>query len=233
MPTALLTGASRGLGRALARSLAADGWRLVIDARTGSELDAAAAELSAAGGQVVALPGDVADPAHRLVLAAAAGDRLDLLVLSASTLGELPLPPLSTCDIDALRQVFEVNAVAPVALLQLVLPALRAAAGTVVAVSSDAAVEGYPGWGAYGASKAALDQFARVFAAEEPGVAVYAVDPGEMRTRMLADALPGEDIGDRPEPEAVVPALRRLVETRPPGGRYVAAEFLTAAGERR
>ena len=225
MHTALLTGASRGLGRALARSLASDGWRLVVDARTPAELDVAAAELAAVGGQVVALAGDVTDRAHLAALATVAGSRLDLLVLNASSLGQLPLPPLAGYDLAAFRAVLEVNTVAPLALLQQVLPALRAAAGTVIAISSDAAVEGYPGWGGYGASKAALDQLARVLGAEEPELAVYAVDPGDMRTRMQAEAFPGEDISDRPEPETVVPALRRLVASRPPSGRYTAAQL--------
>jgi NAD(P)-dependent dehydrogenase (short-subunit alcohol dehydrogenase family) len=225
MPTALITGASRGLGRALARSLAADGWRLVIDARTGPDLDAVAAGLAVAGAQVVALPGDVADPAHRSDLATAAGHRLDLLVLNASALGQTPLPRLAACDLAAFRDVLEVNTVASLGLVQLALPALRAAAGTVLALSSDAAVEGYPGWSGYGASKAALDQLARVLAAEEPGLAVYALDPGDMRTRMHAEAYPGVDISDRPEPETVVPALRRLIGTRPASGRYVAARL--------
>jgi NAD(P)-dependent dehydrogenase (short-subunit alcohol dehydrogenase family) len=239
MPTALLTGASRGLGRALARNLAADRWRLVLDARTAPELDAVAAELATAGAEVVALPGDVADPAHRIQLAAVTGDRLDLLVLNASSLGQTPLPPLSGYDLAAFRAVLEVNTVAPLALTQLVLPALRAAAGTVLAISSDAAVEGYPGWGGYGASKAALDQLARVLGAEEPGLAVYAVDPGDMRTRMHQEAFPGEDISDRPEPETVLPALRALLAARPPSGRYVAGRLLTelaglaGAGEQR
>jgi len=225
MHTALLTGASRGLGRALARSLASDGWRLVVDARTPAELDVAAAELAAVGGQVVALAGDVTDRAHLAALATVAGSRLDLLVLNASSLGQLPLPPLAGYDLAAFRAVLEVDTVAPLALLQQVLPALRAAAGMVIAISSDAAVEGYPGWGGYGASKAALDQLARVLGAEEPELAVYAVDPGDMRTRMQAEAFPGEDISDRPEPETVVPALRRLVASRPPSGRYTAAQL--------
>jgi NAD(P)-dependent dehydrogenase (short-subunit alcohol dehydrogenase family) len=220
MPTALITGASRGLGRALATDLASDGWRLVLDARTAADLDAAAAEL---GADTVALAGDVTDPGHRAALAAAAGDRLDLLVLNASTLGPSPLPPLAAYDLDALRQVLETNTVAPLALAQLTLPALRAAAGRVLAISSDAAVGGYEGWGGYGASKAALDQLANVLGAEETAVKVYAVDPGDMRTRMHADAYPGEDISDRPEPGTVVPALRRLAFGDLPSGRYTAA----------
>lgn len=220
MPTALITGASRGLGRALATDLAGDGWRLVLDARTVADLGPVARELGA-----VAIAGDVRDPAHRAELAAAAGDRLDLLVLNASTLGTSPLPPLAAYDLDALRDVLETNTVAPLALAQLTLPALRAAGGRVLAVSSDAAVGGYPGWGGYGASKAALDQLANVLAAEETAIRVYAVDPGDMRTRMHADAYPGEDISDRPEPETVVPALRRLAFGDLPSGRYTAAEL--------
>jgi NAD(P)-dependent dehydrogenase (short-subunit alcohol dehydrogenase family) len=219
MPTALITGASRGLGRALASSLAADGWRLVLDARTAAELDAAAAELATGPAEVVAVAGDVTDAGHRRELAAAAGDRLDLLVLNASTLGTSPLPPLARYDLDALRAVLETNTVAPLALTQLLLPALRAARGRVVAVSSDAAVAAYQGWGGYGASKAALDQLANVLGAEEPDLRVYAVDPGDMRTAMHQEAFPGEDISDRPEPETVVPALRRLVEGGLPSGR--------------
>jgi len=225
MPTALITGASRGLGRALAASLAADGWRLVLDARTAADLDAAAAALVPGAAEVVAIAGDVTDADHRRQLAAAAGDRLDLLVLNASSLGTSPLPPLARYDLDALRAVLETNTVAPLALTQLLLPALRAARGRVLAVSSDAAVGAYSGWGGYGASKAALDQLANVLGAEEPDLRVYAVDPGDMRTAMHQDAFPGEDISDRPEPAAVVPALRRLVDEDLPGGRYVAAEL--------
>jgi len=225
MPTALITGASRGLGRALAASLAADGWRLVLDARTAADLDAAAAALAPGAAETVAIAGDVTDADHRRQLAAAAGDRLDLLVLNASALGTSPLPPLARYGLDALRAVLETNTVAPLALTQLVLPALRAARGRVLAVSSDAAVGAYSGWGGYGASKAALDQLANVLGAEEPDLRVYAVDPGDMRTAMHQDAFPGEDISDRPEPATVVPALRRLVDGDLPGGRYVAAEL--------
>jgi NAD(P)-dependent dehydrogenase (short-subunit alcohol dehydrogenase family) len=225
MPTALITGASRGLGRALAADLAADGWRLVVDGRTAADLDEAAAALAASAAEVVALAGDVTDSGHRAELAAAAGDRLDLLVLNASTLGTSPLPPLAAYDLDALRAVLETNTIAPLALTQLLLPALRAAGGRVLAVSSDAAVGPYEGWGGYGASKAALDQLANVLGAEEPDLRVYAVDPGDMRTAMHAAAYPGEDISDRPEPAAVVPALRRLVSGGLPSGRYVAADL--------
>jgi NAD(P)-dependent dehydrogenase (short-subunit alcohol dehydrogenase family) len=229
MPTAVITGASQGLGRALATDLAAAGWRLVLDARTASALRAAAASL---GPDVVAIAGDVTDPSHRHELAAAAGDRLDLLVLNASALGPSPLPPLAELGTAALRDVLETNVVAPHALTRLVLPALRAANGCVLAVSSDAAVAAYPGWGGYGASKAALDQLAAVLGAEEPLLRVYAVDPGDMRTAMHAAAFPGEDISDRPEPETVVPSLRRLVDSDLPNGRYEATDLSGDAGER-
>jgi NAD(P)-dependent dehydrogenase (short-subunit alcohol dehydrogenase family) len=228
MRTALVTGASRGLGRALARHLAGAGWRVVVDARTAADLDHAVADLRAGGARVIVVPGDLADPEHRRRLAATAGPRLDLLVLNASTLGPTPLPPLAGYDLAALRAVLEVNVVACLGLAQLALPALRAAAGRLVALSSDAAVEGYPGWGGYGASKAALDQLARVLAAEEPALRVYALDPGDMRTRMQADAFPGEDISDRPEPATVLPALHRLIDGDLPSGRYLAGQ-LTAS----
>ena len=223
MPTALITGASKGLGRALATDLAAAGWRLVLDARTAPVLLAAAARL---GPHVTALPGDVSDPRHRQRLAEAAGDRLDLLVLNASALGPSPLPPLADLGPAQLRDLLETNVVAPHALTRLLLPALRAAAGRVVAVSSDAAVAAYPGWGGYGASKAALDRLAAVLAVEEPSLLVYAVDPGDLRTDMHQAAFPGEDISDRPEPASVVPALRRLVDGDLPSGRHTAADLL-------
>jgi NAD(P)-dependent dehydrogenase (short-subunit alcohol dehydrogenase family) len=222
-PTALITGASRGLGRALAGALAARGWRLLVDARTPGPL---AAELP--GAAVVA--GDVTDPGHRDALAAAAGmlGRLDLLVNNASDLGPSPLPALAHYPLDALRRVYETDVVAPLALVQLLAPQLRAAGGIVVNVSSDAATGPYPGWGGYGSAKAALDQLSAVLAAEEPGLRVYAVDPGDMRTAMHQAAFPGEDITDRPEPAAVVPALLRLLDARPPSGRYRAADWAAA-----
>jgi NAD(P)-dependent dehydrogenase (short-subunit alcohol dehydrogenase family) len=219
MPTAIITGASQGLGRALAADLSHRGWRVIADARTAADLDAAASDWPGA----TAIPGDVTDPTHRAELAAAAGDHLDALILNASTLGETPLPFLSAASLDGLRGAFETNVVAPAALVQLTLPALRAAGGRIVAISSDAAVEGYPGWGAYGASKAALDQFARVLAAEEPAIRVYSADPGDMRTAMHQAAFPGEDISDRPLPEASVPGLRRLLTDDLPSGRYTAS----------
>ncbi len=183
------------------------------------------------GGTVHALPGDVADPAHReaLVAAAEATGSLDLLVANAGTLGPSPLPSVAELSLADLDRTLRVNTVAQVGLVQRALPALRAAAGTVVVVTSDAAVEGYEGWAAYGASKAALEQVAHVLGAEEPTVRVHRFDPGDMRTRMHQEAFPGEDISDRPEPESVVPALRRLVADRRPSGRYRASELLEVA----
>jgi NAD(P)-dependent dehydrogenase (short-subunit alcohol dehydrogenase family) len=227
MPVALITGASLGLGRALARALDALGWRLVIDARRPEPLQAVAGELSS----VVALPGDVADPAHRADLAAAVRriGRLDLLVNNASELGPSPLPHLADYPLNALARVYEVDVIAPLALTQLVLPLLLDSGGTVVNVSSDAAVEAYEGWGGYGSAKAALDQLTAVLAAEQPTLRVYAVDPGDMRTDMQQQAFPGEDISDRPEPEAVVPALLRLLDERPPSARYRASDWAVAS----
>jgi NAD(P)-dependent dehydrogenase (short-subunit alcohol dehydrogenase family) len=221
-PTALLTGASKGLGKALATALSVRGWRVIVDAR-GPELDALGAEFP----DVIAVRGDVTDPLHREALVAAAETlgRLDLLVNNASDLGPSPLPSLARYPLAALRAVYEADVVAPLALTQLLLPQLRHAGGVVFNVSSDAAVEAYPGWGGYGSAKAALDQLSAVLAAEEPDVRVYAIDPGDMRTDMHQAAFPGEDISDRPEPHEVVPALLRLLDARPASGRYRAAEF--------
>jgi NAD(P)-dependent dehydrogenase (short-subunit alcohol dehydrogenase family) len=226
-PTALVTGASRGLGRALATTLSERGWRLVLDGRDTARLIAAAASLPHPE-LVTAVPGDVADPQHRAALAGAVGPRLDLLVNNASDLGPSPLPPLAELDADEFRRVLTVNAVAPLALVQAVLPALRSARGTVVNISSDAAVEAYAGWGGYGASKAALDQLTAVLAVEHPELRVYAVDPGDMATDMHQAAFPGEDISDRPSPETVVPALLALLGGDLPSGRYRATELVPA-----
>jgi NAD(P)-dependent dehydrogenase (short-subunit alcohol dehydrogenase family) len=222
-PAALITGASKGLGRALAGALAADGWQLVVDARAPGSL---AAELPDAA--VVA--GDVTDPAHRDALAAVVArlGRLDLLVNNASELGPSPLPALARYPLGALRRVYETDVVAPLALIQLLAPRLRASGGIVVNISSDAAVEPYPGWGGYGSAKAALDQLSAVLGAEESDLCVYAVDPGDMRTDLHQAAFPGADISDRPQPAAVVPALLRLLAARPPSGRYPAADWAIA-----
>ncbi|WP_457254375.1 SDR family NAD(P)-dependent oxidoreductase [Pedococcus sp. P5_B7] len=224
MNTALVTGGSAGLGLALARDLAADGWHVVVDARDADRLTHVVGSLH---GRVTAVAGDVTDPDHREALAAAAlaTGRLDLLVHNASTLGPTPLPALADLDLDAFDGVWLTNVVAPLALTQLVLPALRATGGMLLGISSDAAVEHYEGWGAYAASKAALDQVVLTLGAENPEVAAYAVDPGDMRTAMHQAAFPGEDISDRPLPESVVPALRALLRTRPASGRYRASEL--------
>jgi NAD(P)-dependent dehydrogenase (short-subunit alcohol dehydrogenase family) len=216
MPTAIVTGASRGLGLALARALASDGWRLILDARGGDELRRAGAGL---GGDVTAIAGDVCDPWHRSALIDAAGDRLDLLVNNASTLGPSPLPPLAELPLDELERIYRVNALAPLALAQLALPLLPEG-GCILNVTSDAAVEPYEGWGGYGSSKAALEQLTAILGTEHPRLRVYAVDPGDMRTRMHQDAFPGEDISDRALPEASVPGLVALIEGEQPSGRY-------------
>jgi NAD(P)-dependent dehydrogenase (short-subunit alcohol dehydrogenase family) len=222
MDTALITGASRGLGLALARELAARGWRLVIDARGADALEEARAEL-AARTEVVALAGDVADAAHRRALVEAAGPRIDLLVNNASALGPSPQPALADYPLDVLEQVYRVNVLAPLGLVQDALRALPPGA-VVLNVTSDAAVEAYPGWGGYGSSKAALEQLTRVLAAEHPSLRVLAVDPGDMNTRMQQEAFPGEDVSDRPPPEASVPGLLALLEGEAGSGRYLARE---------
>jgi NAD(P)-dependent dehydrogenase (short-subunit alcohol dehydrogenase family) len=225
---ALITGASQGLGRALAEALADDGWALVIDARRADRLEPAAAAL-AARTTVVSIPGDIADPAHRAQLGQAVNElgRLDLLVNNASTLGESPLPALADIDLDVFRRIYEVNVVAPLALTQSLLHVLDASEGTIVNVTSDAAVEAYETWGGYGSSKAAFEQLSRVLAAEQPNVRVLVVDPGDMRTEMHQDAFPGEDISDRPLPAAVVPGLVALINGAQPSGRVRAAEVVS------
>jgi NAD(P)-dependent dehydrogenase (short-subunit alcohol dehydrogenase family) len=226
-PVALITGATQGLGRAIADELSHRGWRLVLDGRDQRRL----ADLGAAIPSAIIVPGDITDAAHRSDLAASI-TRLDLYIANASELGPSPLPLVAAHPIDALRNIYETNVIAPIALLQLVLPMLRDSEGTFVAISSDAAVEAYEGWGGYGGSKAALDQVAAVLAVEEQSVRSYAVDPGDMRTEMHQRAFPGEDISDRPLPEAVVPALLRILEVRPASGRYRAADFAIAGAAR-
>ena len=221
--TAIITGASRGLGLALAGGLARLGWRLVIDARGKDELRRAARELSEFT-QVHALVGDVAEAAHRQALVAAAGERIDLLVNNASVLGPSPQPELGSYPLGELERVFRINVWAPLALIQLALP--RIVGGCVINVTSDAAVEPYRGWGGYGSSKAALDQLTAVLGAEHPDLRVYAVDPGDMRTRMHQEAFPGQDISDRPLPERSVPGLLGLIDGSLPSGRYRARELV-------
>jgi NAD(P)-dependent dehydrogenase (short-subunit alcohol dehydrogenase family) len=228
MPVALITGASRGFGHAVAKSLAAEGWDLIMDARGEAALEVAAAELrSVAAGQIEAIAGDVTDSGHRVELAEAARKlgRLDLLINNASSLGVSPLVPLVEFPVAVMPDVFRTNIAAPLLLLQEMLPLLNATAGTVVNISSDAAVEAYEGWGLYGASKAALDHLTRVLAVENSQLRFYSFDPGDMRTQMHQDAYPGEDISDRPLPESVAPGLLRLLEARPPSGRYTAAQY--------
>jgi NAD(P)-dependent dehydrogenase (short-subunit alcohol dehydrogenase family) len=226
MQVAIVTGASRGFGRAVARGLGAEGWALVLDARGADALEATAAEL--AGTTVRAIVGDISDPIHRATLLAAAKElgELALVVNNAGALGPSPQPRLADYPLDVLHSLYHVNVVSQLGIVQAALPVLRRAESpTIVNVTSDAAREQYEGWGGYGSSKAALEQLGNVLAAEEPAVRVYTFDPGDMRTQMHQDAFPGEDISDRPDPEAVVPAFLRLLHERPPSGRYRAADF--------
>ncbi|WP_328693761.1 SDR family NAD(P)-dependent oxidoreductase [Streptomyces phaeochromogenes] len=228
MPVAIITGASKGLGRALAEALAERGWDLVLDARTAGVLQETAAALAKYGTRVEALPGDVTDGAHRAGLVAAARDLggVDLLVNNASALGAEPLVRLDALALDGLRRALEVNVVAPLGLVQEALPLLRESpAGAVIDVSSDAAAEAYETWGGYGASKAALDHLSAVLGEEEPGLRVWAVDPGDMGTDLYAAAVP-DDEDPRPEPARVVPAFLRLIDRRPASGRFGAPALL-------
>ncbi len=217
---ALVTGGSAGLGLALSRALATEGWRVVTDGRSGERF--AGADLPDGVDVVV---GDLTDTDHRAALVAAveAYGRLDLLVHNASTLGPLPMRPLAEVDLADLQQVWRTNVGGPLVLTSALLPLLRASDGVLVSISSDAAVHHYGTWGLYGASKAALDHVTLTFAAET-GLTAYAVDPGDMRTAMHQDAFPGEDISDRPLPESVVPRLLALLADRPASGRYRAEE---------
>ncbi|MEU5539758.1 SDR family NAD(P)-dependent oxidoreductase [Streptomyces sp. NPDC020362] len=228
MPVAIITGASKGLGRALAEALAARGWDLVLDARGSGPLKEAAEAVTGHGTRVAALPGDVTDAGHRAGLVAAARTLggADLLVSNASALGAEPLVRLAELPLEGLRRALEVNVVAALGLVQEALPLLReSTAGAVIAVSSDAAAEAYETWGGYGASKAALDQLAAVLGAEEPGLRVWAVDPGDMATDLYAAAVPDDD-DPRPAPATVVPAFLRLLDERPASGRYAAPSLV-------
>jgi NAD(P)-dependent dehydrogenase (short-subunit alcohol dehydrogenase family) len=218
---ALVTGGTAGLGLALTRALVADGWQVVTDGRSKERIAHADFPLG-----VTVIPGDITDAQHRAALVAAVASHggLDLLVHNASTLGPLPMRPLAEASIADLQRVLRTNIGAPVVLTGELLPWLRLSDGVLVSISSDAAVQHYQTWGLYGASKAALDHVTLTHGAEA-GVTAYAVDPGDMRTRMHQDAFPGEDISDRPLPETVVPGFLRLLEKRPASGRYRADEF--------
>jgi NAD(P)-dependent dehydrogenase (short-subunit alcohol dehydrogenase family) len=227
MPVAVITGASRGLGLAIAQELDRHGWSLVLDARREADLDRAAATL--VGGPHRVIAGDVTDEWHRVALAEAAHDLggADAVVNNASTLGASPLPAFADLDPETYAAILAVNVIAPMSLIRELLPQLRSRAGRVVNISSDAAVEPYETWGGYGSSKAALDHATRILAAEEPSLRVHSLDPGDMRTEMHQAAFPGEDISDRPLPVTVVPAVLRLLVGDVPSGRHRAADLTT------
>jgi NAD(P)-dependent dehydrogenase (short-subunit alcohol dehydrogenase family) len=231
MTTALITGASRGLGLALAQRLAAGGWTLILDARGADALESARAEL-AQKTRVIALAGDVTDPAHRQQITEAARSvgGLDAVVNNASILGPSPQPALLDYPLDVLEQVYRANVIAPLGILQAVRPHLKPNA-RIINISSDAGLEPYPGWGGYGSSKAAFEHLSAILAAENPAWKVYWVDPGDMRTQMHQEAFPGEDISDRPLPEVSVPGLVALLEGDYPSGRYKARAVLEITGK--
>ncbi|MBA4116877.1 MAG: SDR family oxidoreductase [Rubrobacter sp.] len=233
--TAIITGASRGLGLALARRLAEDGWDLIIDARGEEALEHARAEL-AGHTHVVAIPGDVANRGHRAAISEAAHEAggVDALVNNASILGPSPQPDLLDYPLDVLEEVYRTNVISPLALIQDLSAELKPQA-RIINLTSDAAVEPYEGWGGYGSSKAALEQLSNILAAENPGLRVYRVDPGDMRTRMHQEAFPNEDISDRPLPEVSVPGFLELLTGDLPSGRYeartLAARVVTTAAD--
>ena len=220
--TALITGASRGLGLALARQLAQQRWNLIIDARGAKALEAVRAELSQ-WTAVTAIAGDVTDARHRQALAeeVRTSGGLNALVNNASTLGLSPQPSLLEYPLDILEQVYRTNVLAPLAMIQAVQPHLQAGA-CILNITSDAGIEAYPGWGGYGSSKAALEQLSHILASEQEALRIYWVDPGDMRTQLHQEAFPGEDISDRPLPEESVPGLLALITGTYPSGRYSA-----------
>lgn len=225
--TALITGASRGLGLALATALAKEGWQLIINGRNASALLKVQNELSAFA-KVEAISGDLIDEIHLLQFPerAARLGGLDLVVNNASTLGASPQPALLEYKIEDLHQIFHTNVIAPLSLLQKLREQMKPKA-VVINISSDAAVEAYAGWGGYGASKAALDHLTAILAKENPQWQIYSFDPGDMRTRLHQEAFPGEDISDRPLPEEVaVPGLLKLIRSSPPAGRYLAKKIV-------
>jgi len=222
--TALVTGASRGLGLALTAALAAQGWHVVVDGRDPDTLEAAISPLrhSSDGGSVITVVGDISDPEHRAALVAAGEGPIHLVINNAGGLGPSPLPALDAVPVDVVTALFAINVAAPLGLIQAALPFLAPGA-VIVNVTSDASVEPYPGWGVYGTTKAALDHLGAVLAVEHPELRVLAIDPGDMRTVMHQAAFPGEDISDRPLPEEQVPAILALIEGSEPSGRYRAA----------
>jgi NAD(P)-dependent dehydrogenase (short-subunit alcohol dehydrogenase family) len=230
MKNALITGASRGLGLALARQLAQNGWGLIMDARGIKSLEQARLELSGFP-KVIAIPGDVTTESHREKLADAAIKLggIDVLVNNASYLGPSPQPALLDYPLDVLEKVYLTNVITPLAVVQSLRAALRPGA-CILNVTSDAGVEAYEGWGGYGSSKAALEHLSAILARENPGLRIYWVDPGDMRTQMLQEAFPGEDISDRPLPEESVPGLMALIEGQKPSGRYRAQEVKEGTG---
>jgi NAD(P)-dependent dehydrogenase (short-subunit alcohol dehydrogenase family) len=234
MKNALITGASRGLGLALARELAQKGWGLIIDGRSKKALEEVRVELSSTLQErghetnVLAIPGDVTAESHRKKLAKAADELggLDALINNASYLGPSPQPSLLEYPLDVLEKVYQTNVIAPLALIQTLHPTLKLDA-CIMNITSDAGVEAYGGWGGYGSSKAALEHLSHIFAEENPSLRVYWVDPGDMRTQMQQEAFPDEDISDRPLPEESVPGLISLIEGNQPSGRYRAREFIS------